>query len=264
MAKQRGVVQLSGRVDNLCYYQQKRVVGGLVRRVNLAMSERVKTGSEYERLRTTNTYFGACSMLSAAIFKMLGTRSKYLHYPDRLALLTKRLFTYLLNRISPVDYGEILLTPASGDTIPHLFEDVVKNKMSKYMPSVPLKISEVVLESVVSFIIPSFELESFCSYNKCVGISFLIVDKCYLYGTSRNVETGKFFYPDSGFSVKRSPIIWNKGDGDLTISFDSGIIDDAFTFAFLTALPIVYMTGDRAVTKISGASCRMIGIIPIV
>ena len=70
MAKQRGIVHLSGRVDNLCYYQQKRVKGGLVRRLNQAMSERAKTGEEFENFRTANSYFGACSMCAGAMLNL--------------------------------------------------------------------------------------------------------------------------------------------------------------------------------------------------
>lgn len=261
MAKQRGVVQLSGRVDNLCYYQQKRVRGGLVRRINLAMGERVKVGAEYQSLRTANSYFGGCSMCAAAILSMTGTRAQFLHYPNRQAILTKTIFDFQSRFSAYRDYDNIVFDQNTGLNFSEYYDRIVKNKMSKFLPSVPSRIIANDVNVPVSVIIPKHELETFCAYNKCIGISFLVTYDCYLYPSNKDTLTNKFVYPDFGSNNIRQPFIWQVGDDNLTISFDSGSYDDAFSFAFLSALPLVRLAGGRPVTKDTGASTKLIGIV---
>lgn len=252
---------MSGRVDNLCYYQQKRVRGGLVRRINLAMSERVKVGAEYERLRYANSYFGGCSICAATILNMTGTRAKFLHLPDRQAIFTSeiRKVQSILYPASVNVYVEFTI----GDALymPFAYDKIVKNKMSKFLPSVPYYIRNTELDGVVTVVIPAYELTNFCTYNNCKGVLFLLLSECYIYSISRSEETGKFSPPDSGFTVRRDPFAWLLGAGDLTISFGRGSVDDAFCFAILSALPIVGDVGGRYITKNTGASCRMIGLL---
>ena len=128
------------------------------------------------------------------------------------------------------------------------------------MPSVPLYLDRVNVISPVSIEIPSFELEAYCQYNRCIGIQFNVVSECYIYSMGRDPNTGKFSYPGSGFKVQKNPVTWLVGSGDFTITFGSGTYDDTLTFAILSALPIVREVGGRYVTKKSGSTCRMIGL----
>lgn len=258
MAKQRGIVQLSGRVDNLCYYQQKRVRGGLVRRINLAMSERVKVGAEYQRLRAANSYFGGCSISASTILNMTGTRARFLHFPDRQAILTKGIFDLQKNLGYAEGGNEIYLGSDMAEYMGRIYDGVVKNKFSRFLPSVPYVISGVDVDTAVTIVIPAFELENFCLYNKCKGVLFTLVFECFIYSLGRDPESGKFSPPGSGFIVRRSPFSWVLGQGDLTISFGSGTADDTLSFAILSALPIVREVSGRYVTKDTGAACRMI------
>lgn len=259
MAKQRGVVQLSGRVDNLCYYQQKRVRGGLVRRVNLAMSDRVKVGAEYQRLRSANSYYGGCSMCAAAILNMTGTRAKFLHLPDRQAIFTKEIRNVQRYLYPDLLDDTISFGLNSASQIPYAYDRIVKNKMSKFMPSVPYYLLDTEVDSVITIVIPANELTNYCTYNNSIGILFNVVYECFLYGISRDAITGKFPSPESGCKVQRQPLTWKLNSGDLTISFNRGDIDDAFCFAIISALPIINDIGGRMVTKNTGATCRMIG-----
>lgn len=260
MAKQRGVVQLSGRVDNLCYYQQKGIRGGLVRRVNLAMGERVKTDPEYQNFRTANSYFGGCSMCAAAILKMTGSRASFLHKGSRQAILTKGIFDLqkayhpdLIPSTIEFDSGMALYLPLA-------YDDIVKNKMSKYMPSIPLFFSNVAPEATVVLSIPDAELNNYCSYNNCIGIRFLWTDECYLYGITRNSQTQKFYYPDAGYNRGRNSQDWFIGGGDMEIHLNSSGNDDTCRFAILIAMPIVRRVGVRALTKNTGSCARLIGM----
>lgn len=260
MAKQRGVVQLSGRVDNLCYYQQKRVRGGLVRRVNLAMSERAKTGSEYSRLRLANSYYGACSMCASAIIQMTGSRVGFLHLGDRQAILTKKIYE-IQKTYYPDRYGEIVVFDSYGGIyLSQCYESIVKNKMSNFFPSVPFAFYETAIGSTLVVTIPSAELENYCRFNKCSGVQFTTVAECYLYGSSKSSSTQKFAYPENGSSRTRSIYSWLIGDGDLDLTPTISNLDDASNFVIITAMPIVKQVGGRNVVKITGSTARLIGV----
>lgn len=261
MAKQRGVVQLSGRVDNLCYYQQKKVRGGLVRRVNLAMGERVKTGSEYTRLRLANSYYGACSMCASAIIQMTGSRVDFLHLGDRQAILTKKIYE-MQRSYFPEYHEQVVFFPnASSQYLPQCYESIVKNKMSNFFPSVPFLFREVPVGGNLVVSIPSFELENYCRINKCIGVQFSTVSGCYLYGSTHTEDTGKYIYPDNGSSRDRSIYSWITGDEDLDITPSTSIFEDAANFVIIIAIPIVRQVGGRNVTKLTGATARMIGVV---
>lgn len=260
MAKQRGVVQLSGRVDNLCYYQQKRVRGGLVRRINLAMSERVKTGAEYQRLRIANSYFGACSMAASAIIRMTGSRVSFLHEGSRQAILTKGILNLQKRYYNYSIPDSVILGENTGLYLPFAYEEIVKNKISNYMPSVPYFFTSVPAGGTCVVSIPSAELENYCVYNGCIGVSFIWSAECYIYGMARNSETNVFLYPESGYDRVRHPQYWYKGDGDVELLLRSSDYDDACRFAILIAMPIIRVVGGRAVTKQTGSSARLIGM----
>lgn len=261
MAKQRGVVQLSGRVDNLCYYQQKGIRGGLVRRVNLAMGERVKSTPEYQNFRTANSYFGACSMCAGAILKMTGSRASFLHKGARQAILTSSIFE-LQKRTTAGAYPETVeMGSAMAYSLPRAYEDVVKNKMSDYLPSVPMVIDGVISGATAVLTIPESELYNFCSFNNCIGIRFLWTDECYIYNTARDPETQKFNYPDSGYISRGNIQDWFIDDGEGELHLKSSENDDTCRFAILIALPIIRMVGGRAVTKNTGSCARLIGMI---
>lgn len=260
MAKQRGVVQLSGRVDNLCYYQQKGVRGGLVRRVNLAMGERVKTDPEYQNFRVANSYFGACSMCASAILKMTGPRVSFLHKGSRQAILTKGIFDLQKRYYSANMPDEVAFQPQMAFYLPLVYEDIVKNKMSKFFPSVPLFFTEVISGSTVVLFIQEDELFNFCSFNECIGVRFLWTDTCYLYGVARDPITQKFYFPDNNYNSGRNSVNWYIGDGELEIHLKSSDADDACRFAILIALPIIREVGGRVVTKNTGSCARLIGM----
>lgn len=261
MAKQRGVVQLSGRVDNLCYYQQKRVRGGLVRRVNLAMSERAKSGSEYSNLRLANSYYGACSMCASAIIQMTGSRVDFLHLGDRQAILTKKIYEMQKINYPDASTDDVTFVPQTSAYLPYCYDSIVKNKMSNFFPSVPFTFHGVPVGSTLVVTIPSNELENYCRLNKCVGVQFNTVSDCYMYSIPRNAETNKFTYPECGSGRDRSVYTWLSGDSDIEIKPTVTTYDDSTNFVIITAMPIIRQVGGRNVLKLTGATARLIGAV---
>lgn len=94
MAKQRGIHQISGTVNNLTYYEQKYVRGGLIRRVNEGMSERLKTDPAFENTRKKNAVFGMCSKIASAVWSQVPSASINATRPSVHARTTRFLYQY--------------------------------------------------------------------------------------------------------------------------------------------------------------------------
>lgn len=94
MAKQRGIHQISGTVNNLTYYEQKYVRGGLIRRVNEGMSNRLKTDPAFANTRSKNAIFGMCSKIAAAVWTNVSTGMINSNRPSVHARTTRFLYQY--------------------------------------------------------------------------------------------------------------------------------------------------------------------------
>lgn len=94
MAKQRGIHQISGTVNNLTYYEQKYVRGGLIRRVNEGMSNRLKTDPAFANTRSKNAIFGMCSKIAAAVWTNVSTGMINSNLPSVHARTTRFLYQY--------------------------------------------------------------------------------------------------------------------------------------------------------------------------
>lgn len=261
MAKQRGIVQLSGRVDNLCYYQQKRVKGGLVRRLNQAMSERAKTGEEFENLRTANSYFGACSMCAGAILNLLGDKVRFLTKPNRQGLLTKYILEYQRRAHISSYLRWVQFEQSTCYFLPLYFDRIVKNKVSDFFAGIPFYFAGIQLDSPVTIILGADEIARFCAVNKCSGLAVSLDGGCFIYSITRNVETGKFGVPEYGSQPRASLIYHKPSDMDFSFSFGSGEVDDTFQFAYVGIIPFVEneTTGEKILLT-AGALVRMVGI----
>lgn len=253
---------MSGRVDNLCYYQQKRVKGGLVRRLNQAMSERAKTGEEFENFRTANTYFGACSMCAGAMLNLLGDKVRFLTKPNRQGLLTKYILEYQRTHHQNTYLYWVRFEHTTSYSLPLYFDRIVKNKVSDFFSGIPFYIEGVQLDSPVTIILGADEIARFCAVNKCSGLAISIDGGCYIYNFTRQIETGKFGIPDYGSQPRPSLIYHKPSNMDFSFSFGSGEEDDAFQFAYVGIIPFVEneTTGEKILLT-AGALVRMIGII---
>lgn len=252
---------MSGRVDNLCYYQQKRVRGGLVRRLNQAMSERAKTGEEFENLRTANSYFGACSMCAGAMLNLLGDKARFLTKPNRQGLLTKYILEYQRTHHQYTYLQWVRFEKITAFYLPLYFDRIVKNKVSDFFQGIPFNIPDVQLDSPVTILLGADEIARFCAVNKCSGLAISIDGGCYIYGINRNVETGKFASPDYGSQPRASLIYHTPSGNDFAFSFGSGDVDDTFQFAYVGIIPFVEneTTGEKILLT-AGALVRMVGI----
>lgn len=250
---------MSGRVDNLCYYQQKRVRGGLVRRINLAMSDRVKAGEEYANLRTANSFWGGCSIAASIILDSLGMRATFLTKANRQSLLTRELYRMVVTHYNTDDKTIIPLENSTAYYLPFLFEKLVKNRAGNFFSNIPYVLHDVPTESPITITLAGYELENYCKYYNSIGVRISVVSECYVYGLYKDSATNKFLPGDHGRKTRSDYIFWQPGSPSLTISFGSGYNDDAFNYAFLCIEPLVSINERRGIVKETGSIVKMIG-----
>lgn len=259
MAKQRGVVQLSGRVDNLCYYQQKRVRGGLVRRINLAMSERVKSGSEYINLRIVNSYFGACSMLAAALLDFTYGRFQFSTRSDRQSFLTKELQKILLSRNNPPADGIIVIDADFYKVIPLSYNKIIKVRFSNFFANIPQFIVAA-NGATIPFVFNSIFLQRYCEYYRCRYAYITYFYNCYLDGVIKNEDTLKYDTPIFGSTQNVIPYIWEIGSADLVINIPPIAQPSSFNSVIFVVSPVLRVIGNRYDLLQSGTTAQMTGI----
>lgn len=251
---------MSGRVDNLCYYQQKRVRGGLVRRINLAMSERVKAGEEYVNLRTANSFFGACSMLAACLINFLSERQLFMTRADRQSYATAEI------RKLMVAYGR---TPESRDFSYHIndterlaliFNSITKTRATDFFPSLPLSRGGVIFDANMVFEIPEQELENFCKHFKGVGVRVNFYYDCHIYYGAYDEVSQKYEPSIPSRSVNRVYKLWRPGEGDLELIIPAGVSDDTFSSCIIFFEVEKFQENGRPIYVTSAATAHMVGV----
>lgn len=258
MAKQRGIHQIKGKINNLCYYEQKYVRGGLIRRINEAMSERLKTDPVFENTRYYNTIFGACSTFAKYFLSIFGNRSKFLFLPYRQAVLTRYFFDYKSFRDSTSGYPRIGFLTEAGDPWVFLIDNLMKNKLSNIFPSLNRCYGDLSLESTVTITIPSSELEEYCSRYNVESLVISHSSPLYFYPIIYNPQEQRYTTPDYNEFSRPVNYNWNTGDGDLELTLSTGTVDDTFTFWIMYISPVLYKIGGRNVTGTTGAACGII------
>lgn len=260
MAKQRGIHQIKGKINNLCYYEQKYVRGGLIRRINEAMSERLKTDPVFANTRRANIIFGGCSMMAGLILDFFGDRNTFLFKPYRQALLTKAISKYLLFSDSSSLFPGIIERGSGIFYLPNIINSIIKNSIFNSFPELQNQYYNLSLNDNVDFTFNFESLVSFCKKNKCIGVQLSITRAHYLYNASYSDKTKEYLIPENNIGGRGSHVNWylNKDDSSVVISSNTGDIDDATTFWIAYASPILYTVGNRPILGQTGASCGMI------
>lgn len=265
MAKQRGIHQISGKINNLCYYEQKYVRGGLIRRINEAMSERLKSDPVFANTREANKIFGGCSLTASALLDFFGSRNSFMFKPYRQALLTKSILSYFVDR-STNSIRPLILSRSSGfNFLPNIFDSIIKNKIRNSFPELPERVSNLELDGQYEFVIRYESLVNFCNKYKCIGVRFSVSNYKYLYSTIFNDEVGGYVVGDSnpGGRVFYQDFMKDDPAEDMSFVSEVGNIDDATTFWIVYANPIIRLENNRPVFKETGASCGIITYLAI-
>lgn len=261
MAKQRGIHQIKGKINNLCYYEQKYVRGGLIRRINEAMSERLKSDPAFANTRVANTIFGGASMCAGVILEHFSSRASFLFKPYRQALLTK-LVMKDLSASGPTSIFPVLLDIQKMIySFPSVLDNIVKNKLRDDFPSFPDRLEDVTLNSSRQFEVPYDDLVAFCEKNKCIGIQFSVSPSYNIDSVRISSDQSEYPRPIVNPGGRPSTVNWLKDSAstdDLSLSANTGEGDFGYLFWIIYASPILATKGGRPITGKTGASCGVV------
>lgn len=259
MAKQRGPHQLSGKINNLCYYSQKGVRGGLVRRINDGMSARLKSDEAFAATREANSVFGMCSLFAGQILNLLGSRSTFLFRAARQSILTKAFFEYYRSLYSLGSKQSFVPGKLFSVMLAHSFDRVVKNKLSDFLTDINSAPSFSSDTPPFGVEFTGAELEDLAYRLKCKGFYFSFNGVYQLYvpyysAESSKYEAGELYQPDG----RPYRTTWLVGDGDWSMERTIEIADDCINIAFLTISPIIEQVGGRNVISQGKSICKLI------
>lgn len=234
MAKQRGIHQISGTINNLCYYEQKYVKGGLIRRVNEGMSGRLKDDPAFANTRIANREFGMCSIYAKQFLYTLGFRANYMTYPSRQAQLTKKFLSILESNPSAssprkfpydVDWGRLMATA---------FNSIGKNRSNPLLIEVPSSVYDSLGDVIAEFTLSASTLESLMNTYKCDRIDIDVLRDIHIPDGNYTGTEDKFqLNGDVTFGVTSS-YTFERGGEDIDISLGINSIDSGSAFSLLT------------------------------
>lgn len=253
MAKQRGIHQIKGKINNLCYYEQKYVRGGLIRRINEAMSERLKTDPVFENTRSANSYFGAFSMLSKILLSFASYRGSTLMYPSRQAKLTSSLRRAYTSFSSDTYNASISLDEMPIDAMLSALNNLSKVKADLYFPVLYTNRLGEDLSRGFRLLIPEEYLIRYCRTFKVERIQFELLGVSGVDNIEYDTRSRKYITPYNSVARNISTYMWEIGDGELDNLFGITQSDRYLNFVYLTILPVVSGSGALAKFNTSGA-----------
>ena len=112
MPKQKGLYQLQGKAQGMCYYSQAGVKLPLMRTINQGMSERVKTSEEFENTRKNNAEFALANKMATSLFNFIYPNWRSMFRRFTIPYMTARLLEELKNGTG--DWGERHLGKSVG------------------------------------------------------------------------------------------------------------------------------------------------------
>lgn len=133
MAKQYGIHKLGGKVDGQSYYYSKN--GGFVsRKINIGMSNRVKTAKEYANTRLINAEFGAAGSLAGTIVSPVSQRWRFILNPIATGMLVKVIKAAMMQDTASA-WGERVVPLAEMAGIQDYFNRLSKNQVPEEVKS---------------------------------------------------------------------------------------------------------------------------------
>lgn len=112
MPKQKGLYQLQGKAQGMCYYSQAGVRLPLMRTINQGMSERVKTSEEFENTRKNNAEFALANKMATSLYNFIYPNWRSMFRRFTIPYITARLLEELKNGTG--DWGERHLDKSVG------------------------------------------------------------------------------------------------------------------------------------------------------
>ena len=253
MPKQRGVYQIAGRINDLVYYEQKYIKGGLIRRQNLAMGDRVKNDAVFEGTRVANSLNGGCMMMAAALLDVAGRRESLMQIPSRISRLTASILRMYETENGPDKIANIDLSKYSPYEFIVATDLVAKNQLSEWFPTIPRVIKNVERGGNIEITLSSYLLETYCKASGVQSCQIEIMGASNIGESVKDTYTEKFTAP----TIIKERVIgggnWILGRPDLTLTARAGDYESGFTCIYIMVLPRISGAGSTARFKISKA-----------
>lgn len=243
MAKQRGTHQIAGKINNLVYYEQKYIRGGLIRRQNEAMSSRLKEDVVFAGTRQANSLFGACMMMSGAILSVLGYRRNLIAKPSVNGLLTASILRMYqsandYNKIAPVRLGDFDAASFLEST-----DILMKNRISRYFNGLNRVYHNVSPGGDFDVDIVADLLAEFSKITGCEKIKISIVPCSSISSILKDGVSGKFIAPTITSGRAYKEMTWHVGDGDVSLTHTTVNSNDPVQLSAVIISPIYYTVG---------------------
>lgn len=250
MAKQRGTHQISGTINNLVYYEQKYVKGGLIRRQNEAMPARLKTDLVFDNTRLANSLFGGCMKMASALLRVAGRRVSALTRPSRNAFLAASILRMYqsvngISKTNTIDFADF-----DSSSIISYTDNVMKNPLYRFFSTMQRVYSNVAANVDIHIGIPAVQLTRFCEISGVDRVQIEIYGPAYISSIDKDATTEKFGYPIvTTVSVIHSGS-WSVGDPDFHIAVNAWLKVTPVGFLFMVIMPVVSGAGATARYKI--------------
>lgn len=205
MAKQSGLHQIKGKVGGFSYYRQSGVQNGLLRRINEAMSGRVKTGDEFANTRLNNAEFGAAADVAKLMGQMISPKFRPMVLPFSQSKLTKDI--YGLAKLVEGDWGKRSIVEDQIDQVVEALNKLAKNDFIS-MYGLPTVVYKAAGTDTVSFALTAEAAVnlsglgidgitmSFRSFNLMAGQYSAVLDKILVSALGRTAIASEDFLID--------------------------------------------------------------------
>lgn len=253
MAKQRGIHQISGKINNLCYYEQKYVRGGLIRRINEAMSGRLKTDPAFANTRVANRLFGGCSLMAKALLSAATWRLDTLAYPSRQAKLTSSLLSMVFEAYGRHAADSISWSVFIESHLINALDEISKTKIYTFFPEIGRIYNRVSFNSEFDIDISAANLYNYAKYCGVNSLQIEVSPVTTISDCEYSVDASKYIpcFVESGRII--TTVTWRIDDGDISISARSGDQELGISFVFVSILPVISGGGATVIYKKSYA-----------
>lgn len=253
MAKQRGTHQISGTINNLVYYQQKYVKGGLIRRQNEAMSNRLKEDPIFSNTRDANALFGGCMMMASALLSISSRRLSVMTKPSRNANLTASFLRMYQSVSGTSKEDSILMEDLPTYALLESTDRLMKTPISKFFTSINRFFYDLSMDSEVDIDFRGSELESYARSCEVDRIQIEFYGPMFIGSCNKDSTSRKYLAPDVFGRRIVDTYTWNLGDGDLPVTLSAVSSNLPRGFVFCTILPVISGVGMTARFKIENA-----------
>lgn len=237
MAKQRGIHQISGTVNNLTYYEQKYVRGGLIRRVNEGMSERLKTDPIFKNTRDKNAIFGMCSRIAAAVWQHFPELGRNCIHPSAHARTTRFIYRYAMQR--GFKLGDTFdFSRDFSQKFVNFLNSQIRRSLDKYQPESLSYVTDLTGGSDFGFNFSGAALYKMSEKLNTTELGIGFREDLCIQPPEYDERSRKYLAPEISYEVRSSLSIYSYDAGDITESFPVSRSVTGLKFWLIWIIPV--------------------------